>query len=80
MSQTVIMNGGESPLASKIKKGDATRAEQFAETGPGNNNGGAAPTFGHARASTSKEPSTSDDIVLATGSGIVRPRAASKKS
>jgi hypothetical protein len=77
MSQTVIMNGGESPLASKLKKGDATKAEAFADAGSGNNNGGAAPTFGAAATAKSKDP-TPEDVRLAEGSGIARPR--SKKS
>jgi hypothetical protein len=79
MSDIVIMNGGESPLASKIKKGDATKAEEFAATGPGAQNGGAAPTF-PTTTSKSMEASTSDDIVLAPSGGIVRPRSGSKKS
>jgi hypothetical protein len=77
MSQTVIMNGGESPLASKIKKGDATKAEAFAEAGSNHSNGGAAPTFGAAATAKSKEP-TPEDVGLAKGSGIMLPR--SKKS
>ena len=79
MSQIVIMNGGESPLANKLKKGDATKAEEFATAAPGAQNGGAAPT-GITTTSKAKEASPADDIVLAKGGGIVRPRSGSKKS
>ena len=77
MSQIVIMNGGESPLASKLKKGDATKAEAFAEAGSSINNGGAAPTFGATATTKSKEP-TPESVRLAEGRGVARPRA--KKS
>ena len=79
MSQIAIMNGGESPLASKIKKGDATKPEEFAQAGPGTQNGGAAPT-GITTTAKTKEASTASDIVLAPSGGIVRPRSGSKKS
>lgn len=73
--QSVFMNGGESPLASKVKKGDATKAEQFAQPGSSLNDGGAAPTFGQAPPVHDAKSSASDAAVnLAKGSGIMRPR------
>jgi hypothetical protein len=71
----VIMNGGESPLASKIKKGDASKAEQFAHTGSSQNDGGAAPTFGEAPPVHNAKSPTPSAVGLAKGSGIMRPRS-----
>lgn len=80
MSQIVIVNGGESPLASKIKKGDATKAEEFAMAGSSLNNGGAAPAFDAKSSKLKPAASISDDIVLATGKGVARARSGAKKS
>jgi hypothetical protein len=69
------MNGGESPLASKLKKSDAITAASFQESGSILNDGGAAPTFGQTPSPPSTKPSSAETISLAKGGGIVRPRS-----
>jgi hypothetical protein len=73
--QHLIMNGGESPLASKLKKSDAITAESFQQSGSILNDGGAAPTSGQTPAPTSTTSSSAETISLAKGGGIVRARA-----
>jgi hypothetical protein len=74
---TVIMNGGESPLASKLKNRAAAPAYEShpgeALASPTEMDGGAAPTHGSktkAPPAASAEPGS-----LAGGSGIMRPRS-----
>jgi hypothetical protein len=71
MSQEpVIMNGGESPLASQLQSGVATSSQL--QSGATQFDGGAAPT-----SQTQLSPSTSstDPSGVATSGGIMRPRS-----
>jgi hypothetical protein len=78
--QTVIMNGGESPLASKLKsRGAAPDYESqpsTAHVSPAEMDGGGAPTSGKTPAPAAAAPS--DPSGVAGIGGIVAPR--SKKS
>ena len=74
--QTVIMNGGESPLASTLKERAAAPAYEnqpsAAQASPTNMDGGAAPIPGQTPAPSA--PSTDPSGVASSG-GIVRPRS-----
>ena len=73
MSQeTVIMNGGESPLASQLQSGVATSSSQL-QSGADQLDGGAAPTPGQTQLSPST--SSTDPSGVATSGGIMRPRS-----
>jgi hypothetical protein len=72
------MNGGESPLASKLKASDISTPEQFAhftQSGAGVNDGGAAPGFGPTAAAISTEVAEADSSGVAKSGGIMRPRS-----
>jgi hypothetical protein len=74
--QHIVMNGGESPLASKIKKSDATKPELYAQSSSISsvNDGGAAPGFSDSPAVHDKKSSTTEAPTLAKGSGVMRSR------
>ena len=74
--QTVIMNGGESPLASTLKERAAAPAYEnqpsSAHASPTNMDGGAAPGPGQTPAPSA---TSTDPIGVAGIGGIVRPRS-----
>lgn len=67
--EPIIMNGGESPLASQLQSGAATSTQQL-QSGATQIDGGPAPTSGQAP-TPAPAPATGE----ALSGGIVRPRS-----
>ena len=71
-NEPVILDGGESPLASKLQAG-ATSAEAQLQSSAAHSDGGPAPTSAEGHASPFA--SSSDQSGVASSGGIMRPRS-----
>jgi hypothetical protein len=67
--EPIIMNGGESPLASQLQSGAATNTQQL-QSGATQIDGGPAPSSGQA-----PPPESAPDAGGAVSGGIMRPRS-----
>ena len=71
-NESVILDGGESPLASQLQSGAATADAQL-QSSAAHSDGGPAPISGEGH--TTPFASSSDESGVASSGGIMRPRS-----